>query len=322
MLDKKVSIIIPVYNVQEYIGECIESVIGQTYNNLEIIIADDGSQDDSLMICKRYAAEDERIRIFSQPNAGVSSARNLGLKNMTGEFVTFIDSDDWIDADYIEKLLAACEGDTDIVCCNTPDTLRNLPEVVTKSAEMAYVFSEFGYVWGKLIRANCIERLFNEEVCYAEDFLFYISNIRHLCKMRILDYEGYHYRIRVGSLSVKDKSEEHSLKEFQNKYTFVKGEKMLLDNIEQLDKEAIDIVKNHCFYVFTLLLLLVYRLHKIGQEVDTEEVAVIRKNMRRYYGEFFQITFLKRKNIKRFMFGTMLLLMPKIGGMVADKLLE
>lgn len=322
MLDKKVSIIIPVYNVQEYIEECMESVIRQTYQNLEIIVVDDGSKDDSLMICKQYAVKDKRIKIFSQPNAGVSTARNWGLKKMTGEFVTFIDSDDWIEADYIQKLLAACEDDTDIVCCNTPDTLRNLPEVVAKSADMAYVFSEFGYVWGKLIRTNCIERLFNEEVCYAEDFLFYISNIMHLKKMKILDYQGYHYRIRVGSLSVKDQSEGHSLEEFQNKYTFVKGEKKISKELEQFDKDTIDIVKNHCYYVFTLLLLLAYRLHKIGADIEVEKVGIIRNRMWEYYGVFIKNTLIKRKIIKRFLFGTMLLLMPKIGGMVADKLLE
>ncbi len=103
-----VSIIIPVYNVEEYVAECIESVINQTYKNLEIIIVNDGSTDNSLLICETYAKQDIRIKIIDKKNGGISSARNAGLENATGEYIGFVDSDDYIAEDMYERLVGAC----------------------------------------------------------------------------------------------------------------------------------------------------------------------------------------------------------------------
>lgn len=100
-----VSVIIPVYNVEEYLRECLDSVINQTYQNLEIILINDGSTDASLKICQEYVAIDERIKLIDKPNGGLSSARNAGLDIATGEFVSFIDSDDWVELDYYASLL-------------------------------------------------------------------------------------------------------------------------------------------------------------------------------------------------------------------------
>ena len=96
-MNKIISVIIPVYNVENYIEKCLNSIVNQTYNNLEIIIIDDGSTDNSIAIAEKIAENDKRIRIISQVNQGVSSARNLGLDNASGEYILFIDSDDWLD---------------------------------------------------------------------------------------------------------------------------------------------------------------------------------------------------------------------------------
>ena len=101
----KVSIIVPIYNMEQYLNRCLESIINQTYENIEIILINDGSKDNSLEICKNYAKKDNRIMIIDQKNSGVSSARNSGLDKATGEYLAFVDPDDWIDKDGIEKMV-------------------------------------------------------------------------------------------------------------------------------------------------------------------------------------------------------------------------
>lgn len=107
-----ISVIIPVYNVEQYLGQCLDSVVNQTYQNLEIICVNDGSSDDSFGILQEYAGRDSRIRIISQENRGLSEARNAGLRCASGAYILFVDSDDWIDLDTCEKAL---QEDADVV---------------------------------------------------------------------------------------------------------------------------------------------------------------------------------------------------------------
>lgn len=106
MTKNLVSIIVPIYNTEKYLTPCLESILAQTYENLEIILVDDGSTDNSKKIADDFAKKDSRVKVFSQSNSGQSSARNLGIKKSTGEFISFIDSDDKIDKRFIEKLIA------------------------------------------------------------------------------------------------------------------------------------------------------------------------------------------------------------------------
>lgn len=112
-----ISIIIPVFNVEPYLRKCLDSVIHQTYQNLDIIIVDDGSTDHSGQICDDYQKIDSRVRVFHKRNAGLSSARNLGLRYVKGEFIGFVDSDDYIDKDMYESMLHEMKDDVDIVIC-------------------------------------------------------------------------------------------------------------------------------------------------------------------------------------------------------------
>ena len=100
--ERLVSVIIPVYNVSRYLPQCFDSVTSQTYRNLEIIVIDDGSTDDSGIICDQYAEKDDRIHVIHTDNRGLASARNLGLENVSGEYISFIDSDDWIEPHAID----------------------------------------------------------------------------------------------------------------------------------------------------------------------------------------------------------------------------
>ena len=116
--DYKISIIVPAYNVQKYIKQCLESIINQTYKNLEIIVVNDGSKDKTLDIIESIAKDDPRIIVINQENQGVSATRNNALKGVDGDFVMFVDSDDWLDLDTCEVLIKeAVEENADIVMC-------------------------------------------------------------------------------------------------------------------------------------------------------------------------------------------------------------
>lgn len=116
--ERKITVIIPVYNVEDYVGRCIESVITQDYSNLEILLVDDGSKDNSGKICDEYAEKDSRIRVIHKENGGLSSARNIALEQMKGDYIFFIDSDDYIYPEILSSLLSACiDYDADISCC-------------------------------------------------------------------------------------------------------------------------------------------------------------------------------------------------------------
>ena len=99
-----VSIIVPVFNAEKYLSECVNSLIEQTYDNIEILLIDDGSNDDSLAICKSFENKDKRIKVFSKENGGVSSARNFALQKLTGEYFACVDSDDYVTKDYVKKM--------------------------------------------------------------------------------------------------------------------------------------------------------------------------------------------------------------------------
>ena len=116
---KLISIIIPVYNVRNYLDRCMDSVVSQTHSNIEIIVIDDGSDDGSEDICDKWKRRDSRIKVFHKKNGGASSARNLGLEHAQGEYIGFVDSDDYIKNDMYEELLKYMDERTDIVCCGT-----------------------------------------------------------------------------------------------------------------------------------------------------------------------------------------------------------
>ena len=125
-MEKKVSVIIPVYNVEKYLKECIQSVLRQTYKNLEIILVDDGSKDNSGNICDEYAKRDERIKVIHKKNGGLSDARNAGIDICTGEYIAFLDSDDFIEEDMYEFLVKNLEkAKADISICQVYYVYKN-----------------------------------------------------------------------------------------------------------------------------------------------------------------------------------------------------
>lgn len=215
-----VSIIVPVYNVENYIARCVESLINQTYKNIEIILIDDGSKDKSYEICKKYSESFGFIKAIHIENHGVSYARNYGIDVSTGDYIQFVDSDDYIDSDMIETLISEQEKrKTDIVLCGYCRE-GNDNMVVTVPEEGDYSFYEFDKVmsvWGydpvigspcnKLFISDTIKTKnihFREEMIYGEDFCFCMEYYSHLNKYSTISKAMYHYRDTPNSLTKRN----------------------------------------------------------------------------------------------------------------------
>lgn len=125
-MEDLISVVVPIYNVENYIKKCVDSILSQTYKNLEIILVDDGSPDNCPQICDEYAQKDSRIKVIHKENGGVSSARNIGMENARGKWIAFIDADDWIEEKYFEKMLDRVKtNDADIVLCGYNRVMPN-----------------------------------------------------------------------------------------------------------------------------------------------------------------------------------------------------
>lgn len=219
----KVSIIVPVYKVEKYLRTCIDSIIGQTYKNIQLILVDDGSPDRCGAICDEYAEEDDRILSLHKSNGGVSSARNMGLQYVSGEFVTFCDSDDLYRADWIEKLvLAMQEASADMALGNfqkisEDGACLSASEHETGMIHMNLPEEKIRYCFEKLLTDKhaweVTTRLFRTEIIrknklmfcgscnnYAEDLGFALSYSVFADSVISIDSAGYLYRTHSGSM--------------------------------------------------------------------------------------------------------------------------
>ena len=193
----KVTIIIPAYNVEEYIYRGIESCINQTYDNLEIIIVDDGSTDKTALIIEQYAHKDSRIVFLKQKNAGVSSARNNALDHTTGNYVVFLDSDDWLELNAVDQLLSRVDGESFIICSRyivdeTNTDLKENDDVRTEFevAKGATILESFLYKYFyfqsscyKLFDVEIINKYslrFSEDISHGEDGLFVVQYLQFI----------------------------------------------------------------------------------------------------------------------------------------------
>lgn len=209
----KVSVIVPVYNTSGYLRECLDSIIGQTFSDIEIICIDDGSDDGSLGILKEYSQRDSRVSVVSQANAGPSSARNAGLSRASGEFVMFVDSDDIIEKDMCSALLSII-GDCDLAVSGVrlfgdADLLRGISDrkyFSVPDGEFALDDSlrlnTYVSAWGKLFRRSVIEdnRIFFPNGLLFEDFSFYWQYVSVSKRISFTKRKMYRYRYRKDSV--------------------------------------------------------------------------------------------------------------------------
>ncbi len=211
-----VSIIVPVYNAEKYLNRCIDSILSQTMTDFELLLIDDGSKDNSGRICDEYAEKDARVRVFHKPNGGVSSARNLGLDNAKGKWITFVDADDRCSCDYLEHLLSKVDDDTDliisyaVICDSTGEKAEVYPEyrVNATNFERLFVDSDMHWhtsPWAKLYRASIIYEnslRFNEMMHIGEDADFLFSFMLITDKIYVSSDTDYYYTCDVsGSLT-------------------------------------------------------------------------------------------------------------------------
>lgn len=198
-----VSIIVPVYNVEKYIKKCIESLISQNYKNIEIILVDDGSSDKSAEIIDTFAYIDSRIIVIHQKNKGVSSARNVGLKKVKGQFIMFVDGDDYVDKEYVSyfvTLLTKTQCDigfnTNNYTIKSNKTGKNV-YVISAEKAMKWIYSDkiFVAVWNKIYRTDILKKnniSFAPDIWYGEGMLFNIACLQSVNKVAVGERAVYH----------------------------------------------------------------------------------------------------------------------------------
>lgn len=255
------SIIVPVYNVAQYLNQCITSLIHQSYQNLEILLIDDGSSDGSSAICDEWAKRDERIRIFHTENHGVSHARNIGLMQARGAYIGFVDADDWIDFDMyeimIEKLIHSqaeiCAGGFVHECgTHSIHPLKvESEQILRRDTALVRIF---GSVQPKILRWELCDKVFSrkvlalqrfrEDITHSEDMLFFWQTMKQVKKIVYMPLFKYHYRMRVGSAvnsGISEKTLTSMLAIEEIKATVLEEKKAVRRSVEE----------QYCYYMIT-----------------------------------------------------------------------
>ena len=216
------SVIIPVYNVEDYVARCIESVLNQTYNHLEVILVDDGSKDDSGRICDEFAVKDPRVRVIHKENGGLSSARNVGIDSASGEYITFVDSDDWIEADGYEHLMdlmeryqvkLVCGGNYNVDGVTGQRTFALCPdkeEVLTSEEFVRRMFLWQGFdssACDKIYHRSLLETFRYPEGKVCEDVAVTYKIVFGTDRAALSDRPFYNYFHREGSITISTAAE-------------------------------------------------------------------------------------------------------------------
>ena len=222
-----VSFIIPVYNAEQYLRRCMDSVLGQDYEDFEVLLVDDGSLDGSGRMCDEYAAKDDRVRVVHQENQGASIARLNGLKIARGEYVTFVDSDDWIDSQYVSTLFQmAAHYKVNVCACgvkqvkegeeNASDYAIQQPEVLEYEELMPRFFKyEFWGFPGKLYLRSALMQIPFPKATLSEDYLVMSKLFMQERKMAYIAVPLYFYEYHPSSLS-HQKLSKRAFEEFDN----------------------------------------------------------------------------------------------------------
>lgn len=221
-----ITVIVPIYNAENYLDKCICSIINQSYTNFELLLINDGSTDNSEAICNKYALNDKRIKVYDIENHGVGHARNVGIQQSKGEWLAFVDSDDYLgDSDYLSHLIKGCSyAGTDL--CITKGYIKSNKErnVFTESGcsfDTGYILKHIvGYndiylsPWGRLYKSSLIKSYnieFPEDFHYAEDCCFNLEYMLHVSKPYIADTSAYYYRENVASITHSYRPYHHYL---------------------------------------------------------------------------------------------------------------
>lgn len=268
------SVIIPFYNVEKYIADCVGSVQKQSYQNLEIILIDDGSSDGSPAVCRSLAKEDKRIRLLTKPNGGVSSARNLGLKSAAGDYIGFVDADDYISEEMYSSLLnAVLSAGADLAFCGSVRFLDRsdksfliLPSCAGQ-IDRAAAAAEFLHPGGgtgccnklfkrTLLNRNNVPVLFRENLAIGEDALWCFQVLEGCSKAAAVKEPLYHYRIRENSATQDDR-------DLEKRFTSIDARKEIIRLLEEYPPAVRNLSKAQLYRILVTL------LQKAGRQKNT-----------------------------------------------------
>lgn len=276
-----ISIIIPIYNVEPYLRRCVDSLLAQTYTGFELILVDDGSPDNCGAICDMYAARDDRVRVIHKPNGGLSDARNAGLEMARGEYIAFVDSDDWVAPDYLERMnTALLETDADICECdilrtygeeNIPPVVQRMPEAFGTADAMEALIQDgtfHQHVWNKLYRRAVIaDILFPKGKTNEDEFWTYqvFGNAKKIVKIPDV---LYFYFQRPGSIM----GETYSLKRLDALEAKLQRQRYMDAKFPQLSLRAKQNLLGSCIYAGQMTLI---HLSKEHQAIAKAKINVI-----------------------------------------------
>ncbi len=284
-----ISIIVPVYNAEKYLSACIESILQQTYHDFELLLIDDGSNDRSASICDEYALRDSRVKVFHKSNGGVSSARNHGIQEARGEWITFIDSDDFVDSGFLKNFYDYVT-DEDVYICNACKFLDEKQGLFYKlqsgSIDTTSFLRKYGLLildtpWAKFFKKSILTTnnlKFDERFQLGEDTLFNMHYIRYCDKVCINEKPYYYYRMSENNLSrcLYSYNEEFFLK-------------------KQVKKEYEEIVKAKGRFVDNIniarLFATIYRSNDYPKEERVKKLKEIKEEFPNQINNLFQLTF-------------------------------
>lgn len=263
-----VSIIVPIYNVETYLQKCLDSLVNQTYSNIEIICVNDGSTDSSLQILEEYAKKDSRIKIINQENQGVSVARNNGIDNATGDYILFVDSDDYLELNACEKLASKISENIDIICFKYNEVKKyknrivkypNIRNNFTNIDSILDFYSYYKNILNDIGNLMCCGNLYKKDfllknsICYPEniivleDAIFCLRAFVNNPNILFINEYLYNYIINVSN-SLTKQSAIKKIKQFDNVYAFFK---------EIINSVSIDYIKEYLYnYLLNYLLAL------------------------------------------------------------------
>jgi glycosyltransferase involved in cell wall biosynthesis len=301
-----ISVVIPIYMVDKFLERCLISVLNQTYSNFEVILVNDGSKDNSESICLKYASMDSRIRYFYQPNTGLSSARNTGLKNAKGFYTTFLDSDDWIDNDYLYILYSnLILNKADIAICKHkkvfPDKILIAPDdgfeklIMTGKEALFYMYkkeyTDFIVAWGKLFKASLLS-----------DFEFPVGEIHE-------DEKSIYKLLYKANTIVYIRKSLHNYFQRENSITF---NKMTISRLYVVYNSLIDRIEYFKTYnehkLIDLTLMSIFYLLKDSRHIFLNDISANKLQYKQlYFNHFKYLLFSSQRIIPICKFSTLYL---------------